>query len=308
MSFLFQLLWLLVVSLGLFFGGKYILHASAKPVSPTPITLFKTSPSPVSASPTIAQSTGLQEVVQSALDGTSGTYGVYVKDMATGETYAQDEHHVFVSGSLYKLWVMAVVYQQIAAGNLHLDDVLSKDAADLNAEFAIDPDLADQTSGPITYSVKDALYQMITISDNDSALLLTDKVGLSKIAAFLRTNGLAESAVGINGENPTTTASDIGHFFEKLYSGNLGTSDTTQAMIDLLKQQKLNEKIPLNLPEDLEVAHKTGEMDDFSHDAGILFIDGHPTIVVVLSQTDDTDAANSRIAAISQAVYQYFSK
>ena len=200
---------------------------------------------------------------------------------------------------------MAVVYQQIAQGKLHLSDMLTKNSLDLYNEFFID--VGDQdTLQTISMTVSDALYQMITISDNDAALLLTDKVGLSNLKDFLNQYGFTDSSIGQNGNQPTTTAKDTASFLEKTYKGALGNTDTTNKMLTLLKQQRLNDKIPKYLPDGVTVAHKTGELDDYSHDAGIVYGPNSDYIIVILTRSDDTQAAEERIANVSQAVYKYF--
>ena len=77
-------------------------------------------------------------------------------------------------------------------------------------------------------------------------------------------------------------------------------------MLQLLKIQKLNNKIPRYLPKDTVVAHKTGELDPFTHDAGIVYTPNGNYIIVVLSKSDDPDLAENRIADISKNVFNYF--
>lgn len=248
----------------------------------------------------------LGNAVQGALIGTHGSYGVVVENLKTNEKYFQDPQKQYIAGSLYKLWVMAAVYQQIKQGKLHENDILIKDASILNREFGIDPNDAEKTAGMVTYSVKDALYQMITISDNYAALLLTDKIGISTLTSFLSKYGFTGSRLGLDGQPPVTTALDIANFFEKLYSGKLIDKSSSDKMTSLLKQQKLNDKIPEYLPFDVTVAHKTGELDNVTHDAGIVYGPSGDYIIVVLSEIDDRQLANERIANVSKAVYLYF--
>ena len=186
-------------------------------------------------------------------------------------------------------------------------DVLSKDLGILASEFHVTIDPSEpQTTGVLKMTVQDALYQMITISDNNAALLLTDKIKVSTIATFLQKNGFSQSKVGTHGEDPTTTPSDISLFFEKLYKGDLANSTQTNNMLTLLKQQRLNEKLPVNLPDNISIAHKTGEIEDYSHDAGIVYSPHGDYCIVVLTESDDTDAVKGRIAGISEAAYNYF--
>lgn len=252
--------------------------------------------------------TPLGKVVQASLNGTTGTYGIVIKNLKTNESYSFNEHKVFLSGSLYKLWVMALSYKQIQAKTLLPDEILSEDIVTLNKDFYIDPDLAEETEGNITLSVTQALHQMIVISHNYAALLLTKKIGLSKVAAFLSGNGFTESQVGTHGDAPKTTAFDIALFYQKLYNYQLADQEHTKEMLDLLKAQQLNDKIPKYLPDSIDSAHKTGELGQFNHDAGIIFSPKGNYIIVVLSETNNPAAAKERIAKISEGVYNYFTK
>ncbi len=253
-----------------------------------------------------ANSERLKDVVDGALEGATGSYGIYIKNFKTGESYVSGEHNVFNPASLYKLWVMAAVYQKIQDGQLAEDQVLREDVSVLNQKFDIDPELAEKTEGVITFSVREALQQMITISDNYAALLLTEKIGLSSVAAFLKENDLTGSAVGTTGGFPVSTPYDIARFFEKLYRGDVANPKYTAEMITLLKNQKLNNGIPKYLPDASRVANKTGEIDRFKHDAGIIYTDSGDYSIVVMSESSYPPGAQERIARVSKAVFDYF--
>ena len=194
----------------------------------------------------VLQDAGLGEQVKEALSGTSGSYAVVIQDTKNKQSYALNEHRVYNAGSLYKLWVMAVVYQQIQAGKLSEDMILEADIASLNEKFHIASESAELTEGKVSFTVASALRQMITISHNYAALLLAEKVRLSTVATFLEKNGLHATKVGRDGSLPTTTASDIRLFFDLLYQGKLANVQYTQEMIELLKAQRLNNNLPVN--------------------------------------------------------------
>lgn len=248
----------------------------------------------------------LENTIEKTMQGVKGTYAVAVKNLKNGQSYYFNEHRVFEAGSLYKLWIMGVVYQQIQDGKLTEDQSLSEDVAILNQEFNIDPDLAELAEGTVALTVHEALYQMITISHNYAALLLTEKIKLSSVAAFLKANGLNESIVGTNGDSPAATPYDIALFFEKLYRGELANQQYTQEMIDLLKDQQLNDGLPKYLPDQSNVANKTGDIGWFKHDGGIVFTDKGDYTIVVMSESDFPPGAQEKIALVSKAVYDYF--
>lgn len=246
---------------------------------------------------------GLQEAVEKALEGTKGTYGIAVKNLKTGESYYSNEHHKFQSASLYKVWIMAVVYEQIQAGTLSLDDTLSGDVVELNQKFNIATEDAELKEGAVNFTVREALEQMITNSHNYASLLLSARIRLSNVKKFLTENNLLDSSIG---EPPATTASDIAVFFEKLYNGDLADEEHTAEMITLLKRQNLNNVLPKYIPQGVEIAHKTGQLFSVAHDAGIVYSQKGDYIIAGLSDSDFYPDAEGRLARVSEAVYKYF--
>lgn len=268
----------------------------------TPIALSKKILFGISPTRTNPQKS-LNDVVENSLLGTEGTYGIAIKNLKTKESYYKNEHRTFESASLYKLWVMATVFDQLQKGLLHEDDILSQNVQTLNDKFQIATENAELTDGVITLRISEALNKMITISDNYAALLLSEKVKLATVRKFLINHALTESTLGVP---PQTTAGDIALFLEKLYNAELANSTYSEEMIDLLKNQSLNNKLPKYLPENVVIAHKTGELGSVTHDAGIVFGGNGDYVLVILSQSDTPRAAEERIAGISKSVYDYF--
>ena len=248
----------------------------------------------------------LDQVVTHSLEGATGDYAVAVTDLKDNDEYYVNEHKQYTSGSLYKLWVMAAVYQQIQRGKLKENEVLQDEIADLNKTFNIASDSAELQEGEISFTVKEALRQMITISHNYAALMLTQRIGTDAVENFLQNNGLRESSFGDSDNLPSTTVHDINLFFNKLYNGELANKMYTDEMIGLLKDQQKNNKLPRFLPDNVVVAHKTGELDMYTHDAGIVYLNERPYIIVVLSESEYPPGAEERIGKISQEVYNYF--
>lgn len=245
---------------------------------------------------------GLKAVVDKSLEGARGTYGVVIKNLATGESYLQNERNKFEAASLYKLWVLGTAYKQIKEGKLSRDEIISRDVKELNDIFKIGTDSAELTEGTVTMRRGDAIEQMITISNNYAALLLVSEIRNSNVSIFMREQGFSSSRLG---EPPQTTAADIALFYEKLYQGIMVDGDSSREMLELLSHQKLNDRIPKYLPSNVEVAHKTGEIGDFKHDAGIIF-GKDPILLVVLSESNSPQGATERIADLAKNVYYYF--
>lgn len=246
----------------------------------------------------------LRAAIETSLVGTEGTYAVVVKNLKTGEEASVNGERVFASASLYKLWVMGAIYEQVQLGKINLSDPIEEDVVGLNNYFGISPDTAELTEGTVSFSVESAIYQMITISHNYAALSLTKKIGLESLNRFLNEYGLYNVKVG--GE-PTITALDVALFLEKIYNGKVVSEEASKKMITVMIDQKKNERIPKYLPTGTKVAHKTGELDGVAHDAGIVFSQAGDYIIVLLSDSDNPSGAMEKEALVSKATYEYFS-
>lgn len=249
-------------------------------------------------------STDIKNIITELLGPDDGTYSILVENMQTHEGYSQNPDRIYESASLYKLWVMAGVYQQLDSGKLEKNKLLSDSVEDLNKSFNIATKDAELTTGEIHATVNDALTNAITFSDNYSALLLTKALGLNSLSTFLKDQQFTSSKIGTP---PTTSATDIALFYIKLYNHELINDQSSEEMINILKRQAINDRIPKYLPEEINVAHKTGELDDFKHDAGIVYTPKGDYILVMLSQTKDPQKAAEKMAEISKQIYIYFS-
>ena len=244
----------------------------------------------------------IKSIVDHELADSTGTYAIVIKNLKTHETFTQNEDSSYEPASLYKLWVMAEAFKQINEGTLLENKTMTREIAELNRIFKIAPVDAEATSGAITRTVGEATQQMIVISDNYSALLLAAQIGNTNIANFMQQLGLSNSKLG---SPPITTAADIALFYENLYRGEVINKEYSDRMIEILAKQQLNDRIPKYLPNNVSVAHKTGELGNFKHDAGIIF-GKNPILIVVLSETNSPQAAAERIAHLSKNVYYYF--
>lgn len=301
---LLRIFFLLIITIGLCTVIHWVWKVNSQK---TPKAVASAEPTPaLTTEDSLHNSQALHIALQNELQGTSGIYGIIYMNFKTGETYFEQENRVFKSASLYKLWIMATTYEQIREGKLREEETLSEEAITLYEKFKLATDSAELKDKKITFSVKDALERMITISDNDAALLLAAKVRLSNVTAFLKQHGFTKSKVGVSDGYPLTTPLEVALFFKKLYKGELTTREYTEKMLSLLKRQRLNEKLPKYLPEEIKVAHKTGELHEFTHDAGIVYTPQGDYIITVLTKSDFPPEAKNRVAGISKAVYTYF--
>ena len=230
-----------------------------------------------------ALQTQLNDLVQSDLDNGLSGASVVIKDSGSGQTLQFNSGQVFSSASLYKIFVLWKVQEEIEAGRLSDDSVIPLLGYDETATDSPEP-AAPQQVGSI--SVADARRLMITLSDNASAWSLGFYLGWYNIDAMLRAHGYNDTTVDI--DTPVTTAAEVTRFFAELYSHTLDNALTDSdyaLMLDLFKAQGINDKLPTGLPDGVTIAHKTGDLDDFNHDAGLIYTpDGRAIFITVMTQ------------------------
>ena len=66
-----------------------------------------------------------------------------------------------------------------------------------------------------------------------------------------------------------STAREIGQLFAKMARGELVSKEASALMIDILKKQQVNDRLPRYLGDGIEIAHKTGDGQPWvANDAG----------------------------------------
>lgn len=246
-------------------------------------------------------------IVEKTLENSTGTYSIAIKNLKTGEEYYRDAERIFDTGSLYKLGTMLAVLEGIEKGEINDDEVITGDVEDINKVLGATSEEAEIKEGTVDFTVVSALRQMIGVSHNYAAVLLTQKVGTDKIQEAINRLGLEDTSIDTT-DRPKTTVSDMLHFFEKVYKRNGVSAYVSHEMTELLLAQEINDRIPKYLPKVARVAHKTAEIDFQKHDAGIVFTKSGDYIIVVLSESDSPSAAAERIANLSKEVYEYFGR
>lgn len=246
----------------------------------------------------------LEKIIQSELESADEAYGIAIKNLKTNEYYYYNNEREFDTASLYKLWVMGAVYEEIEKGNLSLEQNIGFEASTINERLDLASESAEITEGFVGNTVEGALERMITISDNYSAHILYLTIGWSTVGDFIEKYGFSNSST----DTLTTTPDDILNYFEKLYKGEIVSQNASSEMMEILKRQQLNDRIPKYIPENIKTAHKTGELGAVKHDAGIVFNPKGDYIIVLMSKTGSQVAAAEIEAKISEKVWNYFNK
>ena len=238
--------------------------------------------------------------VRTLLPQDNGNWSVYVCNLMKG-TEGTIDNQPMQAASLIKLYIMGAVYDNY--------------------------DAISQSHGGDT--VDSNISSMITVSDNDAANTLVNwlgngdnSAGMQKVNEFCQKYGFNDTqmnrlllADNSNGDN-YTSVKDCGIFLKKIYQISKGIIDSSslpnaEAMYYHLKMQQRKNKIPADLPEGVQTANKTGELDTVENDAAIIYdtAKGIDLVICFMSQDlTDTGAAQSAIAQDARAIYGYYNE
>ncbi|WP_347925955.1 serine hydrolase [Pontimicrobium sp. SW4] len=230
----------------------------------------------------------------------------------------------FHAASTMKVPVMIELYKQQKQGLINLSDsiVLVNEFKSIADGSPYKMDIGDD-SDDVIYSkigTKQTLYDlmvpMITVSSNLATNVLIEIVDAKKTTQTMRDLGAKNIEVlrGVEdqkaydlGLSNSTTARDLLVIMEAIANGKAGTKADCEAMLEILKDQQWNDLIPKYLPDNAEVAHKTGSIAGVRHDAAVVYPqNGKDYVLILLSKNlKNFDEDTDKLARISERIYNY---
>jgi beta-lactamase class A len=155
-----------------------------------------------------------------------------------------------------------------------------------------------------TLTLADLLTLMIIVSDNTATNVVIDLIGMERVNQFcadaglngtvLRRKMMDADAVRLGLEN-TTTARDQAKLLGAIAWGNLLPAPLRAFALQALERQQFNDGLPSLLPDEVIVAHKTGELPGVRHDVGIITgTNGRQAVVAALLSGVDADPLDLR--------------
>ena len=225
---------------------------------------------------------------------TPGKVGVYYRPL-DGEAVGFNEDLPLIAASVIKLPVMVEAVRCIEVGELDPDE-----------RVTVPPEAKLPSCGALTYlhdeltvTAMDLITLMIILSDNTATNLLIDRLDMEAVnrtMAELDIPGIAlrrklfDAEQSRRGVENTVTARGIGLLLTRMATGTLLGGKADSQMMSILKNQRLNGKLPFFLHgRGVKIAHKTGEDDGITHDVGVVYAP-KPFVVFMLSNEVDVPA------------------
>ena len=232
--------------------------------------------------------TKLEKSIADIDGGLDGVMGVAIVDLTDGHKYLLHANDVFPQASSIKICVLAELYRQAQQGKLKLTDLYTVNAADLVKDSDI---MGGLTPGVTRLTLRDLATMMVAVSDNSATNVLIDRVGMENVNAFLSAQGLRETRLrrkmmdlkaAAEGRENVSTPSEMLDLLQALYRGQILNQEMTGDFFKVLSTHK-DSFIPRDLPDDLKIANKPGELEGVRNDSGVIFLDQRPYILCVMT-------------------------
>lgn len=210
------------------------------------------------------------------------------------------------SASMIKLVVLAALFDKVAAGEIDLAAQVEVKASDIVSGTG-----TVQDDGPGTYELQELARRMIADSDNTATNVIVDLIGMDAVneeASKLGLTGtvmarkMMDMVAADQGMRNRMTSDDAATILNLIASGKLVNEQMSELAMSFLLQQTINAGLTDAIPAGVQVAHKTGELNQAEHDGGVVLA-AHPYVLVVMTEGIDNYLGVSVIADVSRAVY-----
>lgn len=216
-----------------------------------------------------------------------GQWGIVIEDLDGKGSLKLNPDVEFTAASVIKVPIMMAAFREARKGTVRLDDRIILRKEDKVGGSGV---LFEFHNG-LEITLQDAINLMIVVSDNTATNLVIDAIGKETVNLYMVEKGLKGSRLENYLMKPRPygpwnkiTAGDISLLFKGLALRTIDNPGDCDAMIEILKRQQYNEKIPRYLPREAVCAHKTGEVSGVTHDAGIVKSPSAYFVIVCLSQ------------------------
>ncbi|MFT9495692.1 serine hydrolase [Anaerosolibacter sp.] len=240
-----------------------------------------------------------------------GNITVVLKDLQKDQRiYEYREDTQMPSASIIKLLIMVEAMKQVAEGRFELEQKITINPKD-KVPHGVLSDLTTQS-----FTFLDLIMLMIIVSDNTATNMLIDLLGFDHINQLAWTLGLNKTVLERKmmdteavkrGKQNKTTPGDMVLLLESIYRKKILKPELCELMLDIMKRQKDLAMLKRYLPEDLPVAHKTGDLLNLNHDIGIFYLPMHTYLLCVfIADAESNLKAKQLIGKISKCVYDHF--
>ncbi|HEX9679108.1 MAG TPA: serine hydrolase [Candidatus Saccharimonadales bacterium] len=206
--------------------------------------------------------------------------GVFVEHLPSSLATGINDTKQFITASLYKPFAALEALKLVDAKTLSGSSVLA--------------DAGGRT-------LDKCIWDSITVSDNPCGHALLSLTDLTSNQGLGRLHDDGYKQTDMRGLYPVSTARDIGRLFQHIYRVDLLGKNSNKQLTNALLAQTINDRLSTGLAPGDKLAHKTGDLEGYAHDGGIVYSKtAGDYIIVVLTGPDAGRTLGQRYARFGQ--------
>ncbi len=238
----------------------------------------------------------LKKIITDYTSKLPGRYGVTFIDLATGEMVNVNDQIEYIAASTSKLPINMLLFKDIEAGKVTLEDKLVYKKEDLEYGTGIIQNSPFGTE----YTVREASKLSIRKSDNCGVNMIIRQVGIENVRQYI----LGIGGKIYYGKRHRSCPYDMALVAQDLYKHYLENEEVYGELINNLENTDWKDRIDAKLPKDIKVAHKIGNQTKTANDVGIVF-GTHPYVLSIMTEEVDFGTACNNIATLSKKIFDF---
>ncbi|HEY9707188.1 MAG TPA: serine hydrolase [Oculatellaceae cyanobacterium] len=237
--------------------------------------------------------------------------GMFFLDLDTGNYLDIGGDRVFPAASTIKLPILIAFFQDLDAGKVSLDETLVMRRNLITGGSGT----MQYKSAGTTFSARETVTKMITISDNTATNMIIDRLGgITKLNQRFRSWGLKDTIVrnwlaDLRGTN-TTSSKDMVRLLALLINNQLVSLSSREQVLDILRHTTIKTLLPAGLGPGADIADKTGDIGFLIGDAGVITMpNGKRYLAGIFVRRPYKDSrGRDFIRQVSSLVYNYLNQ
>ena len=236
------------------------------------------------------------------------TPGIFMVDLDKGNYYSFNGDMVFSAASTIKVPILIAFFQDVDAGKIRLDEVMTMETTDI-----VDNSGEMQYSAPGTkYSALEVATNMIVISDNTATNMIVRRLGgIDKVNQRFKQWGLQQTVIrdrlpDLTGTN-TTTPKELTTLLTAVSQGQLISMASRDRAMLIMSKTETDTLLPAAMGAGAQISHKTGDIKSMVGDSGIIDMPSGKRYVIttLMKRLDNDSRAQDLIRQIASTIYQY---
>lgn len=229
-----------------------------------------------------ADTAKLHRTLDSLSDAHHGVVGYAVVNLETGERLSRNADEPFPTASLIKVPIAVALMEQVAAGQLSLDDRITV----LRIEKVPGAGILQFLHDGAEITIRDAMWLMLTLSDNTATNLLLARVEMRRVWDAMEKRGLPRTKVhskvflrlasvapdsSVKYGLGVSTPNEMARLFAMLADGKAVTPAADSVIMDMLDHNEDGQLLQRYV-DGIRAPHKTGATDAVRTECAVFYL------------------------------------